>query len=69
MVSVDPVDQANTLSLVGLDVAPGVGQLTQDAIANNPRQALQGADISGHAHVDFLDRELGIGAAVAHVAG
>ncbi|MNJ36572.1 hypothetical protein D3C77_313650 [compost metagenome] len=69
MVIVDPIDQADALRLFSFDRTPGVGQLAHDAIANDTRQALQRTDVGRHAHVDFLDRELCVAAAVAHVAG
>ncbi|MNH09139.1 hypothetical protein D3C79_685830 [compost metagenome] len=68
LIIIDPVDQADAQRLLGIDVASGVGQLTHDAVTDDTWQTLQGADIGGHAHVDFLDRELRTLAAVAHVA-
>src|SRR5690606_24686182 len=46
---------------------PGIGQFPHDAIAYQTRQTLQGSHIGRHSHVDFLDREVGVGRAVAHV--
>ncbi|MNH13341.1 hypothetical protein D3C79_729090 [compost metagenome] len=69
LIIIDPVDQADAQRLFGLDIAPGESQLTHHAVTDDTRQTLQCADIGGHAHVDFLDRELRVAAAVAHVAG
>ena len=68
LIIIDPVDQADAQGLVGRNVATGEGQLTHDAVANDTWQTLQCADVGGHAHVDFLDRELRVAAAVTHVA-
>ncbi|MNG92297.1 hypothetical protein D3C79_512280 [compost metagenome] len=68
LIIIDSVDQADAQRLVGLDIAPGKRQLTHDAVANDAWQTLQCANIGSHAHVDFLDRELRVTAAVAHVA-
>ena len=69
LVRVGTIDQADAPCLFAVDHAPGVGQLAHHAIADDPRQALQGADVGGHADVDLLDRELRVGGRVAHVAG
>ena len=69
MVVVGPVGQTNAYGLVTIDAAPGIGQLTHHAVTDDARQALQRADIGGHAHVDFLDRKLCIDRAVTHIAG
>ena len=69
LAGIGAVDQVDALRLGTVDGAAGKGQLTHHAVADDARQALQGADIGRHAHVDFLDGELRIDGGVAHVAG
>src|SRR5690606_27857466 len=68
-IGVDAVHQADALRFLGVHHAAGVGQLAHHAVADDARQTLQGANVGGHAHVDLLDGELGVGCGVAHVAG
>ena len=54
------VHQAHALCLGRIELAPGVGQLARDALADELGQALQRAHVRHHANVDFLDGEEGV---------
>ena len=61
------VHQTDLSRFFGLELAARVGQLARNAVAHQLGQALQRAHVGGHADVDFLDAEVGVGAGVAHV--
>src|SRR5471030_3345764 len=67
-IAVDAIDQAHAVRFLGTKLATSVSQLPQHAVTDDPRQALQGANVGGHADVDFLDRELRVFSGVTHVA-
>ena len=68
MIGKHAIDQADAARFFGAELTTGIGQFTQHAVADDARQALQGADVGGHADVDFLDRELRVLGCIAHVA-
>ena len=51
--------EANTKSLLGIEVPPGVGNLSEEREAGgDDGEQLQSADIRCHSDIDFLDRKL-----------
>ncbi len=64
---VGAVHQPDAQGLARTHRTSGIGQLAQHAVADDPRQTLQGTHIGGHPHVDFLDAELCVFAAISHV--
>ncbi|MNZ98917.1 hypothetical protein D3C78_1182220 [compost metagenome] len=68
-VAVDTIDQADAARFVGTEGAPRISEFTQHAVPDDPGQALQCANIGGHADIDLLDGELRVLGRVTHVAG
>ncbi|MNQ73775.1 hypothetical protein D3C85_885180 [compost metagenome] len=68
VVAVDAIDQAHAPRFVGAKRATSVSQFAQHAVTDDPRQALQRANVGGHADVDFLDRKLCVLGGITHVA-
>ena len=62
------VDQPGGARLLGGKAAAGIGQFAHQAGRDQIGQALQRADIGGHADIDFLDAKEGVGGAQANVA-
>ena len=58
-----------SLALLGRQAAAGVGELAHPAFGDEFAEAREGADVGGHADVDFLDRRRRRLGAVADVAG
>ena len=65
----DLVQQAVAHRLRRGHAPPREGQFPRHTLRDQMRQALQRADIGGHADIDLLDGDEGIGAGVAAVAG
>ena len=69
LVGEDLVDEAAFERLGGFKFAPGIGQLAQQTVGQLARDPRESADVGDHADVDFLNGEVGVLGAVAHVAG
>jgi hypothetical protein len=69
VVGVDLLHQAHLVRPAGPARGAGEGHLAREALGDDLAEALQGADVGGHADVDLLHAEEGVLRRVAQVAG
>ncbi len=69
LISEHPVHEPARLGLGRIHRPAGIGELAGKPVGHHARQPLEGAEIGGHADLDFLDHEIGVLGAVAHIAG
>src|SRR3954467_12328151 len=64
-----PADEPHLLGLRGGDPPAGEREVRRVPVADDPRQALQRAEVGDDGHVHLLEHEGGVLGAVSYVAG